>query len=85
MKRSLPNLCRTIFGAFVLIVLQFTLAHLLARARLLEHLLSPESGSFGALAVITAFLLLRIGVLVLLPGWVLARLWLWATGAERQG
>ena len=83
MKHSPLSFRGAILGAFVLVVLQFTLAHLLAHARLLEHLLSPGSGSNAALAVTGAFLLLRVGVLVLLPGWVLAQLWLWATRTKQ--
>ena len=69
----------------MLVGLQIALTHLLARARLLEHLLAPGGGSLVALAVTVAFLLLRVGVIVLLPGWFLARIWLWATDCRGDG
>ena len=83
MKRPPPPLRRIVIEALALMGLQFALTQLLAR--LLEHLLAPGGESYVALAVTAVFLLLRVGVIVLLPGWFLARLWLWATGAKSGG
>jgi hypothetical protein len=71
-----PTLGRIVGDAAILLALHFTLAHVLAHARLLEHLLSPGPGSRLALAATATFLLLRFFVLVLGPGWIAARLWL---------
>ena len=79
MKRRPPTLRRILIEAAVLIAVHFALLQLLARANLLEHLLAPGADSRVALGVTAAFLLLRVFVLVLTPGWLLARLWLWAT------
>ena len=77
MKPRVLSLRKPITTAVVLIVLELALSHLLARARLLEHLLAPGPGSTVALAVTAVFLLLRIVVILLLPGWLAAQLWLW--------
>ncbi len=57
--------------------IHFVLVQVLARARLLEHLLSPGPEARLALAVTGFFLVLRLFLLVLGPGWFIARLWLW--------
>ena len=85
MKRPPPSLRCIVIETCVLVGLQIALTHLLARARLLEHLLAPGGGSRVALGVTVSFLLLRVGVIVLLPGWFLARIWLWATDCRGDG
>lgn len=77
---AVPVTWRRIVGeAAVLGGLHVAAAQGLARANVLEHLLSPGAGSRVALGVTAVFLLLRGFTLVLAPGWVLARLWLWWT------
>lgn len=78
-KRQPPGIVRIIVELAAVILLQFTLAHVLMHARLLDHLLAPGKDSGAALGVTTAFLLLRMFVLLFAPGWFLARLWLWRT------
>jgi hypothetical protein len=78
MKRRPPvTLKRIVLEFAAVVVLQFILSHALAQVSLLDHLLSPGSNSNIALGVTTAFLLLRMFVLLFAPGWFLARLWLW--------
>ncbi len=77
--RRPPTLRRIVAEAAALLALHFVLVLILARVRLLEHLLSPGPESRVALAVTAMFLMLRIFVLVLLPGWVVARVWLLAS------
>ncbi len=78
MKTRLPTtLRRIILELLVVILLQFALSHVLTHVRLLDHLLSPGSESNIALGVTTAFLLLRMFVMLFAPGWFIARLWLW--------
>lgn len=79
MKRRPPSLRRILIEAVVLVVVHAVLLHVLARVHLLEHLLAPGAGSLVALPVTAVFLLLRLFLLVFAPGWVIARLWLWAT------
>jgi hypothetical protein len=84
MNKRPPITLRRIVVEFAMIVLlQFALAHVLMHFRLLDHLLSPGRDSGVALGVTTAFLLLRMFVLLFAPGWFLARLWLWMTRAKR--
>lgn len=77
---------RILAEAAALVVLHFALVQILARTRLLEHVLSPGPGAGAALAATTFFLLLRVFLFVLGPGWVLTRLWLWAShpGTKRR-
>jgi hypothetical protein len=77
MKQRILSLTKPIVTATVLIILEIAFSHLLARARLLEHLLAPGPGSTLALAATVVFLLLRIVVILVLPGWSIAQLWLW--------
>lgn len=77
--RPPPTLRRIVLEFLALIALHFALLQVLARARLLEHLLAPGPGSRVALAVTAAFLLLRLFLIVFGTGWLLARLWLWAS------
>ena len=78
MKRS-PSLRRILGEAVALVVVHFALLQILARVNLLEHLLAPGAGSRFALGVTAVFLLLRFFLFVFAPGWLVARLWLWAT------
>lgn len=82
MKSAVARIAAEALG---LIVLQWLLTLWLIHTRLLEHLLSPGSRSSGPLIVTGAFLLLRTLVIVLLPGWVLARVWLQATKPITSG
>lgn len=76
-RDTAPPTCRRIvLEATVLALLHFIAAQMLARADLLEHLLSPGAGSRLALGVTAVFMLLRAFTLVFGAGWVLARLWL---------
>ena len=78
-RRPPPTPRRILVEFAVLAALHFVLLHLLARAHVLEHLLAPGPGSRLALAVTAVFLLLRLFLLVVAPGWLLARIWLWLT------
>lgn len=71
-----PTWRRIVLEAATLAVLHFVAAQILARASLLEHLLSPGADSRLALGVTAVFMLLRAFTLVFGAGWVLARLWL---------
>jgi hypothetical protein len=85
MKRRAPSLRRIFLEAAVLVVAHFILLQGLARVNLLEHLLAPGADSRLALGVTAAFLLLRVFLLVLAPGWLLVRLWFWTTRADGRG
>lgn len=74
-----PTLERILIETAVLLALHFALVFALARVRLLEHLLSPGPESGAALVVTAMFLVLRIFVIVLLPGWLIMRIWLFAS------
>lgn len=75
-----PTTLIRIFGeAAALVGVHLVLLHVLARARLLEHLLAPGSQSYWAIAVTVVFLLLRALLYVVGPGWFVCRLWLWFT------
>lgn len=75
--RRPPTLKRIVIELIAVVLLQFVLSHLLSRVRLLDHLLSPGGNSNIALGITTGFLLLRMFVMLLCPGWFFARLWLW--------
>ncbi len=79
MKRRPPTLRRILIEAVALVAAHFALLQILARVSLLEHLLAPGADSRLALGVTASFLLLRLFFFVFAPGWLLARLWLWAT------
>jgi hypothetical protein len=79
MKRSPSTLRRILVEFAVLVVLHEVALRALASARLMEHLLSPGRSSTWALVATMMFLLLRMFLLVLGPGWLLTRVWLWAT------
>lgn len=79
MKHRAPSLRRILIEAAVLVAVHFVLLQILARVNLLEHLLAPGADSRVALGVTAVFLLLRVFLFVFAPGWLLARLWLWAT------
>lgn len=70
---------RILLETLALLALHFVLVQILARARLLEHLLAPGPGSKIALAATTMFLAFRFFLLVLAPGWIVVRLWLLAS------
>ncbi len=75
-RRPPPTLRRIALEFLALAALHYALLHLLARARLLEHLLAPGPGSRIALAITAGFLLLRLFLIVFGVGWLAARLWL---------
>jgi hypothetical protein len=79
MKRRPPTLRRILIETAVLVAAHFILLQILARVNLLEHLLAPGADSRFAFGVTASFLLLRLFLFVFAPGWLLARLWLWAT------
>jgi hypothetical protein len=78
-KPTRHSLVRIGIEAAALVAIHAALLQVLARVNLMEHLLAPGAGSFGALAATAIFLLLRSFLLVAAPGWVSVRLWLWAT------
>lgn len=82
LRRPPPTLRRILLEFAAVALLHLALLHVLARVRLLEHLLAPGPGSALALAATTMFLLLRMFLLLFGPGWLLARLWLWFTRPE---
>lgn len=84
MKRHHIRFVRIAGGALALVGTHFIATQLLARVHLLEHLLAPGPESFGALVITGAFLILRILVLLLLPGWVAARVFLWFASGVRS-
>jgi H+/Cl- antiporter ClcA len=84
MKKPLAALS-ILFVCMGLIILHFLLLHLLANARLLEHLLAPGSHSYWALAATVTFLLFRILLYVVGPGWFICRLWLRYTKPKLRG
>ena len=66
---------RSFVVAFVAIALHTMLAHLLDRAAIVERMLSPGGDdALPAAGITIAFMLLRLGMLFVLPGWLLARL-----------
>jgi hypothetical protein len=79
MKRPPPSVRRILIDFAALVLIHAVALRLLAYARLMEHLLSPGAGSRWALTATVMFLLLRMFLLVLAPGWLLARLWLRVT------
>lgn len=83
-KRPPPTLARIATEFVVLVLLQLGLSYALQHARVLEHLLSPGANSRIALGLTTAFLLLRMFVMLFAAGWLLARCWLWVTQAPRS-
>jgi hypothetical protein len=62
-----------------LVLLHVLLLHVLAKARLLEHLLAPGSHSYWAIFATAVFLLFRGFLYIFGLGWLAARLWLWST------
>lgn len=85
MKHRAPSLRRILIEAATLVAVHFVLLQILARVNLLEHLLAPGADSRRALGVTAAFLLLRVFLFVFAPGWLMARLWLWATQPAADG
>jgi hypothetical protein len=72
-----PSLHRIFIEATGLIILHIVLLHVLAKARLLEHLLAPGSHSFWPIVATASFLLLRTFLYVIGPGWLVCRVWFW--------
>ncbi len=70
------RLPKSLWWVIALILLHFVCAQVLARVHLLEHLLSPGSDSFEALAILGCFFLLRLTVIVFIPAWLVAKIWL---------
>lgn len=70
--------------AIVAIAMHAAFAHLLDRAALVERMLSPGGDDVVfAASITTAFVLLRLLVLFVLPGWILARLVLARISTDR--
>lgn len=82
MKKK-ASLKRIFIEVSVLVVVHAVLLNVLARARLLEHLLAPGSQSYWAIAATVAFLLPRIFLYLAGPGWLACRLWLRYTKTDR--
>jgi hypothetical protein len=83
--KKLSALSRILFVPAGLIILHVVLLHVLANARLLEHLLAPGSHSYWALTATVTFLLFRSLLYVVGPGWFICRLWLRCTKPELKG
>lgn len=83
--RRPPTLRRVVLEFLAVVLLHEISLHLLARTRLMEHLLSPGSDSRWAILATVMFLLIRMFLLALGPGWLLARIWLWATREHSKG
>ena len=81
MKKSMP-LLRIFVRAVTLVALHVVLLNVLAKVRLLEHLLAPGSQSYWAIAVTVAFLLLRTFLYIVGPGWLVCCIWLWYSKAN---
>ena len=84
MKRP-SALLRILFVSAGLVILHVVLLHVLAKARLLEHLLAPGSHSYWALTATVTFLVFRSLLYVVGPGWFICRLWLRCTKRELKG
>ena len=75
-----PASLKRIAAEFLAIVLLHTvMAEVLVRVHLVEHMLSPGRDSYYAICVAAFFMMIRGIVIVLGSGWLLARLWLYAT------
>lgn len=84
MRRSPPSLKRILVEAAILVLGHWILLETLSRLNVVEHLLAPGAGSRGALVVTTIFLLTRFVLLIIAPGWLLVRLWLWANRTPQR-
>jgi hypothetical protein len=82
MKTRSSSLPRILLEAGAVVVIHFVVLRVLARARLLEHLLAPGSQSYWAIAATAAFLLFRAFLYIFGPGWLLCRLWLCYTRTQ---
>ena len=77
LRRLFPApLRRILLETVALLALHFVFVQILARVRLLEHLLAPGPGSWFALGVTGMFMALRFFLCLFAPAWFLARLWL---------
>lgn len=77
--RNATTLRRIFIEAVGLIILHIALLQVLAKARLLEHLLAPGSHSFWPIVATVSFLLLRAFLYLFGTGWLVCRLWFWFT------
>ena len=82
--RKPPTLARIAVTAAVLLVLHLAAHAAMSGSRVMETLLSPHAGTSVEVAAAAAFLALRLVTMVLVPGWVLARLALWAMSARER-
>lgn len=81
MSREVQLVLRLAIIVVVAIVVQEGCAHALDREAVVERMLSPHGDAIAAAVVTGVFVLLRLAVLFVLPGVVLARLVL--AGATR--
>lgn len=79
LARPAPTLGRIALELAVVYALHFAASFALARLSLLEAVLTPGPGGRLALVAALGFFALRLFVLLLAPGWFLARLWLLLT------
>jgi hypothetical protein len=77
--RRTPTRRHILSERLVLVLLHAAAIRLMARYRLMEHLLSPGSQSQAAVGATLVVLMLRMLLFGLAPGWMLSRLWLRAT------
>ncbi len=78
-SRAAPRLGRIVLELAAVYTLHFLAGQVLVRIALLEQVLSPGPGGRLALAVALGFFALRLFVLLVAPGWFLARIWLLLT------
>ncbi|MFT3783652.1 MAG: hypothetical protein QM790_16690 [Nibricoccus sp.] len=79
------TLSRILVEAVAVVILHAVFLQMLAKARLLEHLLAPGGNSFWAIAATVGFLAFRVFLYLLGPGLLLCRLWFWATRNDKTG
>lgn len=80
--RKPPTLVRILVEGAAVVLLHAGAHWGMVESQLLERVLSPTGDSALHVSAAACFLLLRLFVLLLLPGWVLARAWLLATSAR---
>lgn len=83
MSREVQLVLRLALAVVVAIVVHEGCAHALDREAVVERMLSPHDGAVTAAVVTAGFFLLRLAVLFVLPGVVLAKLVL--AGVTRRG
>jgi len=79
LARPAPTAGRIALERAAMYALHFAASFVLVRLSLLEAVLSPGPGGRLALVAALGFFALRLFVLLLAPGWFLARLWLLLT------